>query len=93
MGYKLALGVEKWNNVMNKITYTIEYGVYFGANSYESHVINIKNCMSEMHAKVKLEGYLRKKYPTFSSLVVYRCDKSIMDMFSDIFDVGKSWGF
>lgn len=58
---------------MYQETYIIEYGVYFGTNQFETHTIKVRNCMSEIHAKIKLEGYLKNKYSNFKSMVVYNC--------------------
>ena len=62
-------------------TYRVEYGVYFGEERYESHTTKVKNCMSELHAKSKLEDWLKKKYSDFQRLVVYKCNEDIGSMF------------
>lgn len=67
--------------------FIIDYGVYFTNGYYESHTMKVKNCMSEIHAKIKLEDYLKRKYPNFQQLVVYKC----VNDFLGIFDMmGKS---
>jgi len=72
---------------MENETYLINYGVYFKNGHYESHTMKVKNCMSELHAKIKLEDYLKKKHSDFNNLVVHKCRKDFLGM-SDIF--GKS---
>jgi hypothetical protein len=70
---------------MPKSTYIVDYGVYFNKR-FETHQIKVKNCLSELQAKIKLEGYCKKKYPNFESLVVYKCLNDwlgIMDIFTD----------
>ncbi|MCK9429825.1 MAG: hypothetical protein M0R17_07455 [Candidatus Omnitrophica bacterium] len=46
--------------------------------------------MSELHAKCKLEEYLKKKYDTFSKLVIYKCNRDVMGIFGDMFGMNKS---
>ena len=72
---------------MKQGTFIIDYGVYFTNGHYESHTMKVKNCMSEIHAKIKLEDYLKKKHTDFQKLVVYKC----IDDFLGIFDMmGKN---
>lgn len=68
-------------------TFLIKYGIYFTNGKYESHEIKIKNCMSDLHAKIKLEEYLKKKYSNFKKLVVYSCTNNFgfENIFGDIF--------
>jgi hypothetical protein len=69
-----------------KRTYTIDYRVYFKERLYQTHTMKIKNCLSEAHAKVRLEQYLQKKYYDFESLVVTSCKVSTgLELFDDIF--------
>lgn len=72
---------------MKEKTYIIDYGVYFN-NKYESHTTKVKRCTSSLHAQVKLEDYLKKKYVKFEKLVVYKCREDtpeIFNIFEDIF--------
>lgn len=69
---------------MSNDTYIIDYGVYFKNAHYESHTIKVKKCMSEFHAKVKLEEYLKKKHSDFNNLVIYKCTHDFLEIF-DIF--------
>ena len=58
---------------MKTNTYIIHYGMYYGADKYKSGKMKIKNCLSEAHAKVKLEKFLIKKTEGFKNMVVYAC--------------------
>lgn len=66
-------------------TFVIHYGYYLTGGRYESHTTKVKRCMSELHAKVKLEDYLKKKQPDFVSLVIYSCKRDVENPFGDIF--------
>ena len=66
---------------MKKETYVINYGVYLTDGFYESGKIKVKNCMSEIHAKIKIEGYLKKKHEDFSRLVIHKCVHDILGIF------------
>jgi len=56
--------------------------VYIGGSVSKEKQINISNCLSALHAQVRLEDYLKRKYPDFSKLVVITC---IEDMLESIF--------
>lgn len=77
---------------MSKDTYIIEYGVYFTNNHYESHTIKVKNCMSELHSKIKLEEYLKKKHDNYKSMVVYKCTHDFLGLF-DMMGKNNPFGF
>lgn len=63
----------------------LEYG-----NSLENKEIKIKNCMGGVHAQIKLEEYLKKKYKNFAKLIVKECKEDLIfqynDMFKNIFE-------
>lgn len=67
--------------MINKI-YLIEYSVYFTDEKFESHTMRVKKCLSEMHAKIKLENYLKKKYNNFQKLIVNKCTDDSSGLFS-----------
>jgi len=69
---------------MKTTTYLINYGVYFSDGHYESNTMRVKNCMSDLHAKVKLEDYLKRNHANFQRLVVYKC---YPDLFGGIFNI------
>ena len=67
---------------MNNKVFLITYDIYFTNGKYESHTIKVKNCMSEIHSKVKLEDYLKKKHSNFHKLVINKCVNDIFGIFS-----------
>jgi len=67
---------------MSNKTYLINYGIYFNDGNYESHTMKVKNCLSEIHSKVKLEDYLKKKHSNFQELVVFKCTHDVLGFFS-----------
>lgn len=73
---------------MRETTYLIDYGVYFN-NKYESHITKVKRCMSSLHAQVKLEDYLKKKYVKFEKLIVHKCKEDTQDIFNIFNDIFK----
>jgi len=66
-------------------TYFIEYIVYFIDGNNKKLAIKVKNCDGDLHAKVKLERYLQKKYIDFERLEVIKCNRDVMSIFGDIF--------
>jgi hypothetical protein len=70
---------------MNK-TYVISYKCS-NKNFSKDGVIKVKNCMSDLHAKSKLEDYLKGLY-NIDHLEVVSCRPDVPDilnMFNDIF--------
>jgi len=60
-----------------RITY--EYGIHTDKETV------VKNCLSELHAKMKLQEWLRKKYGD-GELRVFICNNNdIFSVFGDIF--------
>lgn len=71
---------------MDKKTFIIKYNVVFNDDSsLLGKEIKIKNCTSKLHAQVRLEEYLKKKYSNFKQLIVNECTEDVMSMFGDIF--------
>lgn len=71
---------------MEKQTYLISYQVFLNDNIDIQSKIRVKNCMSIIHAKVKVEDYLKKKHKNFKRLVIVECYRDhISDIFSTIF--------
>ena len=64
-----------------KRTYKISYTVHFTDRAPESRVTRVKNCDGEMHAKVKLDDYLKRKNATFDRLVVDSCEYDVSSIF------------
>ena len=76
-------------------TYLIDYIVYGNGNIViKQGVMRAKNRYSELDAKIKLEVFLKKKYPAFNRLVIASCveDKPINDIFKDIFGKNSPFG-
>jgi hypothetical protein len=76
---------------MKSSTFIIDYGVYLIGGHYESHTIKVKNCMSELHAKIKLEEYLKKKHAKLERLVDHKCINDWLGV-SEIFGKGNPFG-
>lgn len=66
-------------------TYLIDYILHLKGKPQESHTIKVKNSMSDLHAKVKLEDYLKRKHKDFEKLVVVSCTEDIFSIFSNAF--------
>lgn len=72
---------------MDKKTFRIEYDVYFKSLKKEHHITRIKNCYSEMHAKIRLNDYLGDKHKDFDRLVVIKCQDESMGGIDEIFNM------
>ncbi len=82
--------------------YIIKYRVLLeGSASLENKEIKIANCMSPLHAQIRLEDHLKKKYVNFKQLIVKECKEdydinNIFSQFGDMFggnsDSGKFFG-
>ena len=65
------------------MTFTIEYSY----NNSPRKKMKVKNCMSELHAKMKLGRYMESKHGK-GELAVFNCicgDGIFGDIFNDIF--------
>lgn len=70
----------------NNEAFIIEYKINFiGLKKPENHTTKVKNCMGELHAKIKLEDWLKKKHFDFQKLEVIKCEKDILSIFEDLF--------
>jgi hypothetical protein len=70
--------------------YRIKYRVILeGASPLEDKEIKIDKCMSSLHAQVRLEDYLKKKYINFKQLIVTECKEALdmNDVFSQFGDI------
>ena len=67
------------------MNFTIEYKIQFTDRSDEYHTTKVKNCMDELHAKIKLGDYIKRKYPNHTGLSIITCDKDFMDAWNDLF--------
>ena len=63
-------------------TYRVEYIVYFKSGP-EKKAMNVKNCMCELHAKIKLGEYLKRKYPDMIKLEITKCEEDFLSIFNN----------
>jgi hypothetical protein len=78
---------------MSGKSYTIKYDVHCVLQNFWKKEMIIKNCMSEMHAKSKLDDYCSKKYGVeYQFIIVTSCVEKFdfNDSFENIF--GKGFG-
>ena len=69
-------------------TFTIDYRV-FTANrgTYHPPKMKVKNCHTELEAKIKLENYLKPKYTGFKRTEIISCVEDFMGgLLGDIFN-------
>lgn len=78
---------------MKTETFIIEYKIYFTLKPPQIHETKIKNCMGELHAKIKLEDWLKKKHSDFKQLEVIKCEKDVFGLFGDIFGKNNPFRF
>lgn len=69
------------------MNYLIDYEFYDDNGDIIKYgMMRVKNAESGVHANVKLEKYLERKYPNFNRLVVHRCTPDVFtNIFGDIF--------
>lgn len=69
--------------------YLIEFTAFDNSNQIAKEgKIVVKKCANEFHAKVKLEKFIKKKFPKTENIVIHSCkeDNYIMQQFRDIFN-------
>lgn len=66
--------------------YSIYYYLYNNNVQVKSGQYIVKNCLSELHAKIKFENFIKTKYK-FDKLEIYSCCEQnyITDLFSTFF--------
>lgn len=70
---------------MNRYTFLIDYEVFDSDNiSLKKGQIKVKNKTMEIEAKFSLEEYLKRKYPLFNRLTIYKCQKATSTFLGDI---------
>jgi hypothetical protein len=67
---------------MKNKNYIISYQVLFTDAAPVLQKMRVKNCMSELHAKIKLEDYLKRKHANFAQLAVLNCTEDLGDIFN-----------
>ena len=78
----------------NNLSFNIKYIAYDDNNRIiKEGEINIHNNYSDIHAKSRLDDYLKKKYPLFKRLQVLSCtekfrgDSDLFNQIKDIFNI------
>jgi len=68
-------------------TYILNYTMFFVDSPSQTHKMKIKNCLSDLHAKVRLEDYLKRRHSNFERLQVDSCheENDLFKYFGDIF--------
>jgi hypothetical protein len=78
------------STIMDNKTFIIKYEVrFYDIPGLWNKEIKVKNCMSMLHAKVKLETWIKGKYKNFQCLIVKDCKEAsdMGDLFnSDLFN-------
>lgn len=69
---------------MKTETYIMTYTVYFDGYTKDGKM-KVENCMSELHAKIRLGDFLKRKYPNQTSIVIHSCKVDIIGQFRNIF--------
>jgi hypothetical protein len=76
------------DKIMNK-TYVIQYEVHCKFQNFFNKEIIVKNCISVIHAKSKLDDYCKNKYDEYQYIIVKSCLEKFPG-FENIF--GKGFG-
>ena len=71
---------------MTKV-FIIKYDVHCKLQNFFGKETKVKNCMSEMHAKVKLNDYVKQKYGIeFTHIIIISCkEDGIAGLYNDLF--------
>lgn len=71
-------------------TYIIEYRVYLkNGDTYHPPKMKIKNCDTELHAKIRLEGFIEQKYDGYKRMEIMSCTEDVMSVFGNLFGNGN----
>jgi hypothetical protein len=73
-------------------SYRLKYEVHCRLQNFFNKEMIVKNCLSALHAKAKLDTYCRKHYGyEYQCIIVTKCiiEDDVMSMFDDIFGSGK----
>lgn len=74
---------------MKTKTFLIDYSL-FNANEIEikTGTFKVKNCFTEIQAKVRLETYLKNRFINARRMVIHSCvEESAFSMLTDIFGI------
>lgn len=59
---------------MKPVTFVITYSLYHISGKIDNDKeMKVKNCMGELHAKVKLNEYLKSKIKDFDYIIIHTC--------------------
>lgn len=77
------------------LKYRIKYNVYCVHRNFFDKEIVIKNCMSKLHAKIKLREYLEKKYKKdgLENIRIFSCveeEEDILKVYDDFLGTNSS---
>ena len=71
--------------------YELKYKVFLTNGDVLDKETKIANCYDDLHAKIRLGEWVKKKYSTnFSKLEIISCDQDIISAFTDLFGKGNS---
>lgn len=71
---------------MNNKQYKIDYSITLCDGCVENHTTIVKNCMCEMHAKIKLKGYLDGKYSNMKNVNMYNISDDSYSNLKNMFE-------
>jgi len=69
---------------MIKKTFKLIYDIHCHFENFFKKEIIIHNCMSELHAKIKLKDFVKKKYPEFDYIIIISCKEEGSSFFDDL---------
>lgn len=61
---------------MNTKTFAVDYKIIFRTKESDIKSMRIKECMSECHAKLRIDKYIKKKYDDVLRVVVVSCEET-----------------
>lgn len=83
---------------MEQKSYRMQYEVHCKLQNFFGKEMVVKNCQSELHAKIKLNSFCKKHYGTEFDYIIIKTVTSIFpenfmnnDIFNDIFKNNKNF--
>lgn len=72
--------------------FRIKYEVHCKLQNFFNKEMIVKECLSELHAKTKLDDYCRKHYVEYSYIIIKSCveEHILQDLLGDVFDTNKN---
>lgn len=68
-----------------KKTYKIEFRMFLTDRTSKKMKATVKNCMDDLHAKIKLNGIVKSKTKNFDRIEVIECKLNTDDVFDSLF--------